>query len=85
MALTAALKRKSPGIGASSDPGLYPRARQRQMIADAGENARRGRGAASGYRRRPASTLSYLIGIAIAEEQKALVVSTANVALQDQI
>ena len=92
MALTAALKAQ---IGAwykalqQQIPDFIPRAPQRQMIADvaktlAGED---GRHLAIEAPTGVGKTLSYLIpGIAIArEEDKTLVVSTANVALQDQI
>ncbi|WP_431613759.1 ATP-dependent DNA helicase DinG [Enterobacter cloacae] len=92
MALTAALKAQ---IGAwykalqQQIPDFIPRAPQRQMIADvaktlAGDD---GRHLAIEAPTGVGKTLSYLIpGIAIArEEQKTLVVSTANVALQDQI
>lgn len=92
MALTAALKAQ---IGAwykalqQQIPDFIPRAPQRQMIADvaktlAGDD---GRHLAIEAPTGVGKTLSYLIpGIAIArEEQKTLVISTANVALQDQI
>ena len=92
MALTAALKAQ---IGAwykalqQQIPDFIPRAPQRQMIADvaktlAGDD---GRHLAIEAPTGVGKTLSYLIpGIAIArEEDKTLVVSTANVALQDQI
>ncbi len=92
MALTAALKAQ---IGAwykalqQQIPDFIPRAPQRQMIADvaktlAGDD---GRHLAIEAPTGVGKTLSYLIPcIAIArEEDKTLVVSTANVALQDQI
>ncbi|WP_334350191.1 ATP-dependent DNA helicase DinG [Enterobacter hormaechei] len=92
MALTAALKAQ---IGAwykalqQQIPDFIPRAPQRQMIADvaktlAGDD---GRHLAIEAPTGVGKTLSYLIpGIAIArEDDKTLVVSTANVALQDQI
>ncbi len=92
MALTAALKAQ---IGAwykalqQQIPDFIPRAPQRQMIADvaktlAGDD---GRHLAIEAPTGVGKTLSYLIpGIAIArEEDKTLVVSTANVALQDQL
>lgn len=92
MALTAALKAQiAAWYKALQDqiPDFIPRAPQRQMIADvartlAGEE---GRHLAIEAPTGVGKTLSYLIpGIAIArEEQKTLVVSTANVALQDQI
>lgn len=70
-------------------PGFIPRAPQRQMIAEvakafSGDSARHlAIEAPTGV----GKTLSYLIpGIAISrEEKKPLIVSTANVALQDQI
>jgi len=92
MALTAALKAQ---IGAwykalqQQIPDFIPRSPQRQMIADvaktlAGDD---GRHLAIEAPTGVGKTLSYLIpGIAIArEEDKTLVISTANVALQDQI
>ncbi len=70
-------------------PDFIPRSPQRQMIADVAKNLAGDAGrhlvieAPTGV----GKTLSYLIpGIAIArDEKKTLVVSTANVALQDQI
>ena len=92
MALTAALKAQ---IGAwykalqEQIPDFIPRAPQRQMIADVAKTltGEEGRHLAIEAPTGVGKTLSYLIpGIAIArEEQKTLVVSTANVALQDQI
>lgn len=92
MALTAALKAQIAAWYKALQqqiPDFIPRAPQRQMIADvaktlAGED---GRHLAIEAPTGVGKTLSYLIpGIAIArEEQKTLVVSTANVALQDQI
>lgn len=92
MALTAALKAQIAAWYKALQeqiPDFIPRAPQRQMIADvtktlAGEE---GRHLAIEAPTGVGKTLSYLIpGIAIArEEQKTLVVSTANVALQDQI
>ncbi len=92
MALTAALKAQ---IGAwykalqQQIPDFIPRAPQRQMIADVAKtlSGDDGRHLAIEAPTGVGKTLSYLIpGIAIArEEQKTLVVSTANVALQDQI
>lgn len=70
-------------------PDFIPRAPQRQMIADVAKTlaGEEGRHLAIEAPTGVGKTLSYLIpGIAIArEEQKTLVVSTANVALQDQI
>nr|WP_318382267.1 ATP-dependent DNA helicase DinG [uncultured Enterobacter sp.] len=92
MALSAALKAQ---IGAwykalqEQIPDFIPRAPQRQMIADVAKTlaGEEGRHLAIEAPTGVGKTLSYLIpGIAIArEEQKTLVVSTANVALQDQI
>lgn len=92
MALTAALKAQ---IGAwykalqQQIPDFIPRAPQRQMIADVAKTLAgdEGRHLAIEAPTGVGKTLSYLLpGIAIArEEQKTLVVSTANVALQDQI
>lgn len=92
MALTAALKAQIAAWYKALQqqiPDFIPRAPQRQMIADvaktlAGDD---GRHLAIEAPTGVGKTLSYLIpGIAIArEEQKTLVVSTANVALQDQI
>lgn len=70
-------------------PDFIPRAPQRQMIAEVAKTLAgdEGRHLAIEAPTGVGKTLSYLIpGIAIArEEQKTLVVSTANVALQDQI
>lgn len=70
-------------------PDFIPRAPQRQMIAEVAKTLAgdEGRHLAIEAPTGVGKTLSYLIpGIAIArEEQKVLVVSTANVALQDQI
>ncbi|STV50241.1 ATP-dependent DNA helicase DinG [Klebsiella pneumoniae subsp. ozaenae] len=70
-------------------PDFIPRPPQRQMIADVAKTlaGEEGRHLAIEAPTGVGKTLSYLIpGIAIArEEQKTLVVSTANVALQDQI
>ncbi|VEB06814.1 ATP-dependent DNA helicase DinG [Klebsiella pneumoniae] len=93
MALTAALKAQIAAWYKALQeqiPDFIPRPPAAADDRRCGENPCRGRGQASGYRsadRRSGKTLSYLIpGIAIArEEQKTLVVSTANVALQDQI
>ena len=92
MALSAALKAQ---IGAwykalqQQIPDFIPRAPQRQMIADVAKTlaGEEGRHLAIEAPTGVGKTLSYLIpGIAIArEEQKTLVISTANVALQDQI
>ncbi|WES69928.1 ATP-dependent DNA helicase DinG [Superficieibacter sp. HKU1] len=92
MALTPALKAQIAAWYKALQqqiPEFIPRPPQRQMIADvaktlAGED---GRHLAIEAPTGVGKTLSYLIpGIAIArEEQKTLVVSTANVALQDQI
>ncbi len=93
MALTAALKaqiaawyKALPG----TDPGLYSASPAAADDRRCGENPCRGREGRHLAIEAPTGvgkTLSYLIpGIAIArEEQKTLVVSTANVALQDQI
>ena len=92
MALTAALKAQ---IGAwykalqQQIPDFIPRSPQRQMIADVAKTlaGEEGRHLAIEAPTGVGKTLSYLIpGIAIArEEDKTLVISTANVALQDQI
>lgn len=70
-------------------PDFIPRAPQRQMIAEVAKTLAgdAGRHLAIEAPTGVGKTLSYLIpGIALArEEQKTLVVSTANVALQDQI
>jgi len=70
-------------------PDFIPRAPQRQMIAEVAKTlaGEEGRHLAIEAPTGVGKTLSYLIpGIAIArDEQKTLVVSTANVALQDQI
>lgn len=70
-------------------PDFIPRAPQRQMIAEVAKTLAgdEGRHLAIEAPTGVGKTLSYLIpGIAIARgEQKTLVVSTANVALQDQI
>ena len=91
MALTAALaqnRRKEKALQ-QHESRFYPRAPQQQMIADVRQNARRGRRATSQrLKPRPASENPVVSHsrIAIArEEDKTLVVSTANVALQDQI
>lgn len=70
-------------------PDFIPRASQRQMIAEVAKTLAgdEGRHLAIEAPTGVGKTLSYLIpGIALArDEQKTLVVSTANVALQDQI
>lgn len=70
-------------------PDFIPRASQRQMIADVAKTLAgdEGRHLAVEAPTGVGKTLSYLIpGIALArDEQKTLVISTANVALQDQI
>ncbi|WP_058913891.1 ATP-dependent DNA helicase DinG [Entomohabitans teleogrylli] len=70
-------------------PDFIPRAPQRQMIAEVAKTLAgdEGRHLAIEAPTGVGKTLSYLIpGIALArDEQKTLVVSTANVALQDQI
>ncbi|AFJ47689.1 ATP-dependent DNA helicase DinG [Shimwellia blattae] len=70
-------------------PDFIPRAPQRQMIAEVAKTlaGEEGRHLAIEAPTGVGKTLSYLIpGIALArDEQKTLVVSTANVALQDQI
>ncbi|MBV8043473.1 ATP-dependent DNA helicase DinG [Pluralibacter sp.] len=92
MALTAALKAQIAAWYKALQeqiPDFIPRAPQRQMIADVAKTltGEEGRHLAVEAPTGVGKTLSYLIpGIAIArEEQKTLVVSTANVALQDQI
>lgn len=92
MALTAALKTQIAAWYKALQeqiPDFIPRAPQRQMIADVAKTLAgdEGRHLAIEAPTGVGKTLSYLIpGIAIArEEQKTLVISTANVALQDQI
>ncbi|WP_370611731.1 ATP-dependent DNA helicase DinG [Citrobacter meridianamericanus] len=92
MALTAALKAQIAAWYKALQeqiPDFIPRAPQRQMIADVAKTlaGEEGRHLAIEAPTGVGKTLSYLLpGIAIArEEQKTLVVSTANVALQDQI
>lgn len=92
MALTAALKAQIASWYKALQeqiPDFIPRAPQRQMIADVAKTLTgdEGRHLAIEAPTGVGKTLSYLIpGIAIArEEQKTLVISTANVALQDQI
>ena len=92
MALTAALKAQIAAWYKALQqqiPDFIPRAPQRQMIADVAKTLAgdEGRHLAIEAPTGVGKTLSYLIpGIAIArEEQKTLVISTANVALQDQI
>jgi ATP-dependent DNA helicase DinG len=92
MALTAALRAQIAAWYKALQqqiPDFIPRAPQRQMIADVAKTlaGEEGRHLAIEAPTGVGKTLSYLIpGIAIArEEQKTLVVSTANVALQDQI
>ena len=92
MALSAALKAQIAAWYKALQqqiPEFIPRAPQRQMIADVAKTlaGEEGRHLAIEAPTGVGKTLSYLIpGIAIArEEQKTLVVSTANVALQDQI
>lgn len=92
MSLTAAQKAQ---IGAwykalsQQIPDFIPRASQRQMIAEVAKTLAgdEGRHLAIEAPTGVGKTLSYLIpGIAVARsEEKTLVVSTANVALQDQI
>ncbi len=92
MALTAALKTQIAGWYKALQqqvPDFIPRAPQRQMIAEvakilAGDD---GRHLAIEAPTGVGKTLSYLIpGIAVSRaEEKPLVISTANVALQDQI
>lgn len=92
MALTAALKAQIAAwykMLQEQIPDFIPRPAQRQMIAEVAKTltAEAGRHLAIEAPTGVGKTLSYLIpGIAIArEQQKTLVVSTANVALQDQI
>lgn len=92
MALTAALKAQIAAWYKALQeqiPDFIPRAPQQRMIADVAKTlaGEEGRHLAIEAPTGVGKTLSYLIpGIAIArEEQKTLVVSTANVALQDQI
>ncbi|WP_312671804.1 ATP-dependent DNA helicase DinG [Pseudescherichia sp.] len=92
MALSAALKAQIAAWYKALQqqiPEFIPRAPQRQMIADVAKTlaGEEGRHLAIEAPTGVGKTLSYLIpGIAIArEEQKTLVISTANVALQDQI
>lgn len=92
MALTPALKAQIAAWYKALQqqiPEFIPRPPQRQMIADVAKTlaGEEGRHLAIEAPTGVGKTLSYLIpGIAIArEEQKTLVVSTANVALQDQI
>ncbi|WP_312210221.1 ATP-dependent DNA helicase DinG [Pseudescherichia sp.] len=92
MALSAALKAQIAAWYKALQqqiPDFVPRAPQRQMIADVAKTlaGEEGRHLAIEAPTGVGKTLSYLIpGIAIArEEQKTLVISTANVALQDQI
>ncbi|EMA4136829.1 ATP-dependent DNA helicase DinG [Cronobacter turicensis] len=92
MALTAAQKSQIAAWYKALQqqiPDFIPRAPQRQMIAEVAKTlgGDDGRHLAIEAPTGVGKTLSYLIpGIAIArEEQKTLVVSTANVALQDQI
>ncbi|MCS2150413.1 ATP-dependent DNA helicase DinG [Scandinavium manionii] len=92
MALSAALKAQIASWYKALQeqiPDFIPRAPQRQMIADVAKTLAgdEGRHLAIEAPTGVGKTLSYLIpGIAIArEEQKTLVISTANVALQDQI
>ncbi|MFK3661759.1 ATP-dependent DNA helicase DinG [Scandinavium sp. NPDC088450] len=92
MALTAALKAQIASWYKALQeqiPDFIPRAPQRQMIADVAKTltGEEGRHLAIEAPTGVGKTLSYLIpGIAIArEEEKTLVISTANVALQDQI
>ncbi|WP_297202415.1 ATP-dependent DNA helicase DinG [uncultured Pluralibacter sp.] len=92
MALTAALKAQIAAWYKALQqqiPDFIPRAPQRQMIADVAKTltGEEGRHLAIEAPTGVGKTLSYLIpGIAVArEEDKTLVISTANVALQDQI
>lgn len=92
MALTAALKAQIAAWYKALQqqiPDFIPRSPQRQMIADVAKTlaGEEGRHLAIEAPTGVGKTLSYLIpGIAIAREQdKTLVISTANVALQDQI
>jgi len=92
MALTAALKAQIAGWYKALQqqvPDFIPRAPQRQMIAEVAKTlaGEEGRHLAIEAPTGVGKTLSYLIpGIAVGRaEEKPLVVSTANVALQDQI
>ncbi|QUG76549.1 ATP-dependent DNA helicase DinG [Erwinia sp. E602] len=92
MALTAALKTQIAGWYKALQqqvPDFIPRAPQRQMIAEVAKtlSGEEGRHLAIEAPTGVGKTLSYLIpGIAVSRaEEKPLVVSTANVALQDQI
>ena len=92
MALTAALKAQIAGWYKALQqqiPDFIPRAPQRQMIAEVAKtlSGEEGRHLAIEAPTGVGKTLSYLIpGIAVSRaEEKPLVVSTANVALQDQI
>ncbi|ROR11159.1 ATP-dependent DNA helicase DinG [Erwinia sp. JUb26] len=92
MALTAALKAQIAGWYKALQqqvPDFIPRAPQRQMIAEVAKtlSGEDGRHLAIEAPTGVGKTLSYLIpGIAVSRaEEKPLVVSTANVALQDQI
>ncbi len=93
MALTAAIKSQIAQWYKALQqqvPDFIPRAPQRQMIADVAKSLAgdEGRHLAIEAPTGVGKTLSYLIpGIAVsrAEEDKTLVISTANVALQDQI
>ena len=92
MALTAALKAQIAGWYKALQqqvPDFIPRAPQRQMIAEVAKTlaGEEGRHLAIEAPTGVGKTLSYLIpGIAVSRaEEKPLVVSTANVALQDQI
>lgn len=92
MALSAALKAQIAGWYKALQqqiPDFIPRAPQRQMIAEVAKtlSGDDGRHLAIEAPTGVGKTLSYLIpGIAVSRaEEKPLVVSTANVALQDQI
>ncbi|MBB1200033.1 ATP-dependent DNA helicase DinG [Enterobacteriaceae bacterium 89] len=92
MALTAALKAQIAAWYKALQeqiPDFIPRAPQRQMIAEVAKTltGEEGRHLAIEAPTGVGKTFSYLIpGIAVArEEKKTLVISTANVALQDQI
>ncbi len=92
MALTVALKTQIAGWYKALQqqvPDFIPRAPQRQMIAEVAKtlSGDDGRHLAIEAPTGVGKTLSYLIpGIAVSRaEEKPLVVSTANVALQDQI
>ncbi|MGE9550669.1 ATP-dependent DNA helicase DinG [Erwinia amylovora] len=92
MALNAALKAQIAGWYKALQqqiPDFIPRAPQRQMIAEVAKTLAgdEGRHLAIEAPTGVGKTLSYLIpGIAVSRaEEKPLVVSTANVALQDQI